>query len=148
MASDPPRSKISKPRVARIRGSDPTLVAVRDGAAPRSRRLRGDEPTLMAPATTMLFRPATLEELAEIERSGSRRFPKSRSPFIAYCYEKHARTLVTSGGWLTRFSAPTTLMSKFPKEGASPTEHYTVPASEIDDLNDAIVGPISILRDR
>lgn len=134
-------SKSSKPK---IRGSEPTLVALRSGE-PRPRRTRGDEPTLMAPTTILLFRPVDEAELAKIEQNGYRRFPPAVGAFVVYAYEKYARTL-TGTGWLTRFSLPSDVIGKYPRDGASPTEHYLIPPGDLDKINESLVGPIVVLR--
>jgi hypothetical protein len=134
-------SKSSKPK---IRGSDPTLVAVRSGE-PRPRRARGDEPTLMAPTSILLFRPVDEAELAKIEQNGYRRFPPGAGALVVYAYEKYARS-ITGAGWLTRFSLPSNVISKYPRDGASPMEHYLIPPGDLEAINDALIGPIVVLR--
>ena len=124
-------------------GDAPTLVGTE--GVPKPRRVRGDEPTLVAPMTTVLYRPVDAAELAKIEGSGHRRFPRGERAFTVLVDEAHAR-LATGSGWLTRFAVRTDVIALYPKLGGARSEEYAIPAGEVEALNDAIVGPIVVVR--
>ena len=52
----------------------------------------------------------------------------------------------TGSGWLTRFAVLTDVIARYPKIGGKRSEEYAIPASEVEALNDAIVGPIVVVR--
>lgn len=143
MSGDRP-SKSSRPKL-KIRGTEPTLVAA--GKDPRKRRARGDEPTLVAPMTTVLFRPVDAAELARLQERGHRTFApiEGAETIQLVCEEAHARALA-GPGWVTRFAVRMDFLTKFSALGSKPREEYRVPTSELAALNDAIVGPIVVLR--
>lgn len=143
MSGDKP-SKTSRPK--RIRGSEPTLVAA-DKEVPRKRRARGDEPTLVAPMTMVLYRPVDAAELARLQERGHRTFApiEGAETIQLVCDETHARALA-GPGWVTRFALRMDFLSKYPPLGTKPREEHRIPTSELAALNDAIVGPIVVLR--
>lgn len=100
----------------------------------------------MAPTMIVLYRPVDEGELAKIEQNGYRRYPPLVGAFVVYAQEKFARTMVGPGGWLTRFTLTSDVIGRYTRDGASPTEHYLIPPSDIDRINESIVGPIQVLR--
>ena len=138
--SDPP----SKSGRSKVRGSAPTMLAPQ---FPRKKRLRGDEPTLMAPAATVLYRAVDESELSRIQQLEHKRFaPMQGAETIQIlCDEQHARA-IAGPGWVTRFAVQNNLLSKYARTGAKPREEYRIPAPDVEALNDALVGPIVVLR--
>jgi hypothetical protein len=132
-------------KTKRIRGSEPTLTAA--GAPPRKRRARGDEPTLAAPVTTVLYRVVDAAELARLQERGHRQFaPIEGAETMQFlCDESQAR-LVAGPGWVTRFAIRNDVLAKYPRTGSPPREEVRIPSSELATLNDAIIGPIVVLR--
>jgi hypothetical protein len=134
------KRKTSRPK---MRGDEPTTADPAMG--PRPRRARGDEPTLVAPTTTVLHRVVDGAELAKIEASGHRRFPRPTATFTLLSDESRAR-LARGSGWVTRFSVQNDVLARYPKLGGSRDAEYAIPAAEVEMLNDAIIGPIVVLR--
>jgi hypothetical protein len=134
------KRKTSRPRV---RGDEPTLAGT--GQGPKPRRARGDEPTLVAPTTTVLHRVVDAAELAKIEASGHRRFPRPNATFTLLGDEGHAR-LARGSGWVTRFAVQSDVLSRYPRLGSARDIEYAIPPNEVETLNDAIIGPIVVLR--
>ena len=105
----------------------------------------------------MLYRPVGPKELALIAASGFREFPP-RLPdqpiFYPVTNEQYASEIASqwnvrdSGyGAVTRFKVRASLMSKYEIQrvgGAHHTEWW-VPAEELEDLNDNIVGEIEVI---
>jgi len=125
-----------------MRGDEPTMVG--PAHAPK-RRARGDEPTLVAPVTTVLHRVVDEAELAKIEASGHRRFPRPSTTFTLLADEGHAR-LSRGSGWVTRFTVQADVLARYPRLGTERDAEYAIPPGEVEALNDAIVGPIVVLR--
>lgn len=109
--------------------------------------MRGDEPTLMAPAATVLYRVVHEAELAKIQQLEHKKFPPlaGGETLQILVDEQHARA-IAGPAWVTRFAVMNTALSKYPRTGAKPREEIRVPASDVDALNEAIVGPIVVLR--
>jgi len=112
--------------------------------------------------TTVLLRPVSAAELRLIALSGYRRFPReSLEPleqpiFYPVCTEQYALEVALewnaredAGGAVTRFSVRTEFLANYVRRvvGARHEEEYGIPSEDLDALNDAIVGPISVLRE-
>ncbi len=108
--------------------------------------------------TVTLFRPVGPRELELIERSGFREFPP-RLPdqpiFYPVCNEEYAREIAerwnvkdSGSGFVTRFSVREDFISRYATHvvGAKRHEEFWIPAEELEALNDAIVGPIDVVR--
>jgi len=142
MSDDVPPPSKSK----RIRGSAPTLTAV-GGGEPRRRRARGDEPTLMAPATTLLYRIVDEAELSRLQERGHRQFaPMEGAETIQLLLDEAQARLLAGPGWVTRLAIHNEALKKYARTGSPPREEYRVPSGDLAVLNDAIVGPIVVLR--
>jgi hypothetical protein len=109
--------------------------------------------------TTILFRPVGLAELRLVAQSGYRRFPP-RLPeqpiFYPVCNEQYAVEIAQEwnarddgGGAVTRFSVRADFLASYPRHvvGARHHEEHWIPSEDLDAFNDAIVGPISIVRE-
>ncbi len=112
--------------------------------------------------TTTLYRPVGPRELELIEASGFRAFPP-RLPEQPIFYPvlnleyaaqiardwnaKDARTGYR--GFVTRFQVRTAFLARYqPKQvGAAAHMEYWVPAEELAEFNDAIVGPIEVVAE-
>jgi hypothetical protein len=99
----------------------------------------------MAPTMIVLYRPVDEVELAKIEQNAYRRYPAGAGAFVVYAQEKFARTL-TGSGWLTRMTLPSDVVGRYPRDGASPSEHYLIPPGDLEKINDALIGPIQVVR--
>ena len=112
----------------------------------------------MSPQVTELFRPVGPHELALIAASEYRRFPP-RLPdqpiFYPVCNEAYAIEIArdwnvkASGtGFVTRFFVRADFLSAYDRQiaGARRHEEYWIPAEDLDAFNDAIVGPIEVIR--
>ncbi len=109
-------------------------------------------------ATTILFRPVGLKELALIAASRYRRFPP-RLPvqpiFYPVCNEQYAVEIAErwnakeDGGYVTRFAVRTDHLAQYTSQvaGAHYHQEYWTPAEELDAFNDAIVGGIEVIRE-
>lgn len=109
--------------------------------------------------TTTLFRPVGPEELKLIEDSGWRRFPPrlSEQPiFYPVLTEEYATTIArdwnvpASGvGFVTQFEVRNDYLAQHQVEEAGSRDHreYWIPAEEIEDFNDAIVGAIEVISE-
>ena len=110
-------------------------------------------------ATTILFRPVGPEELALLERTGFTRWPP-RLPeqpiFYPVTNERYASEIAEkwnvkdSGyGAVTRFQVRSSFMARYPIQQVGGSHHteWWVPAEELEDLNDNIVGPIEVVRE-
>jgi hypothetical protein len=108
--------------------------------------------------TTTLFRPTGPEELALVEASGFRRWPP-RLPdqpiFYPVTNEQYAAQIArdwnvpASGqGFVTRFRVRKAFMDRYPIHQVGATHHteWWVPASELEALNDNIVGLIEVIQ--
>ncbi|HXB43006.1 MAG TPA: hypothetical protein VNV85_03080 [Puia sp.] len=114
---------------------------------------------MQANELTILFRPVGPQELALIEQSGWTRFPP-RLPeqpiFYPVINEEYAIQIArdwnvpaSGSGFVTRFAVKTGYISKFEIQhvgGEIHTELW-IPAEELEEFNDNIVGQIEITRE-
>ena len=111
------------------------------------------------PATVTLYRPTGPEELVLIKASGYKRWPP-RLPeqpiFYPVTNEQYAIDIASdwnvkaSGyGCVTRFEVRAEFMNRFRIEKVGGTHHteWWIPAEQLEDLNDNIVGLIEIIRE-
>ena len=99
----------------------------------------------MAATMIVLYRPVDEAEMAKIEQNAYRRYPPGAGAFVVYAQEKFARTL-TGSGWLTRMTLPSDVVARYPRDGVSPSEHYLIPPADLEKINDALIGPIQVVR--
>ena len=110
-------------------------------------------------ATTTLWRPIGQRELGLIAQSGFSRFPP-RLPeqpiFYPVCNERYACEIAQKWnakqrgvGFVTRFDVRTDFLAPYQRRivGARHHEELWIPAEELEDLNDAIVGTIFVVRE-
>ncbi len=108
---------------------------------------------------TVLYRPVGPKELELIRDSGWRRFPP-RLPeqpiFYPVVQEEYARKIardwnVKAGGagYVTRFQVPTDYLAQFGEQLAGGKQHteYWVPAEQLGEFNDTIVGLIEVVAE-
>lgn len=108
--------------------------------------------------TTVLYRPVGPEELALIEQSGYTRFPP-RLPeqpiFYPVMNEEYAIQIAkdwnvpaSGSGFVTRFEVRTEYLTKFPVQNVGGVIHNElwVPAEDLEEFNDNIVGQITITQ--
>jgi hypothetical protein len=107
--------------------------------------------------TVTLYRPTGPAELALVEASGSRRWPP-RLPdqpiFYPVTNEAYAVEIARDWnvpacgqGFVTRFLVRRTFMDRYvvQKVGAAHHTEWWIPAEELEDLNDNIVGVIEVV---
>jgi hypothetical protein len=112
--------------------------------------------------TTTLWRPVGQKELELIEASGRRAFPPrlAHQPiFYPVANEEYAVQIArdwntkdaASGfvGYVTRFRVRSDYLARHPLQtaGARAHQEYWIPAEEMDDFNQAIVGPIEVVAE-
>jgi len=112
--------------------------------------------------TTTLFRPVGQRELDLIRESGFRRFPprlESQPIFYPVCNEEYATLIARrwntkdefSGnvGYVTRFQVRTAFVRRYPVQtvGSRIAQELWVPAQELDEFNDNIVGLIEVIAE-
>ncbi|MBN9256136.1 MULTISPECIES: ADP-ribosylation/crystallin J1 [unclassified Mesorhizobium] len=103
-----------------------------------------------------LWRPVGPAELKLIEASGMRAFPP-RLPdqpiFYPVLTEAYATQIArdwnvpaSGAGFVTRFSVLRSFLDRYPVEHAGSRQHleYWIPAEDLDDFNQAIVGAIEV----
>ncbi|MDQ3561022.1 MAG: ADP-ribosylation/crystallin J1 [Pseudomonadota bacterium] len=108
--------------------------------------------------TVTLWRPVRPLELALIEESGNRAFPP-RLPeqpfFYPVCSEEYAAKIArdwnvpsSGSGHVVRFEVLQEFLSSYPVQEAGGKRHreYWIPAGDLPELNDAIVGRIDLIR--
>ncbi len=111
----------------------------------------------MTDETTTLYRPTGPNELVQVEESDYRRWPP-RLPeqpiFYPVTNEQYAIEIATkwnikdSGvGFVTRFEVKTEFIEKYQIEqvGASHHTEWWIPAEELEELNNNIVGKIEVI---
>ncbi len=108
--------------------------------------------------TTTLYRPVGPQELALIEQSGWRKFPP-RLPeqpiFYPVMNEDYAiqiardwNVAASGSGFVTKFEVTTEYLKKFEVQNVGGHMHNElwVPAEEIEEFNDNIVGTIEVTK--
>ena len=110
----------------------------------------------MSASTTTLYRPVGQTELDLIAESRYRRFPP-RLPeqpiFYPVCNERYATEIAERWnvaekgvGYVTRFEVRTEFLDQYETHivGKPHHEEYWIPAEDLHDFNDAIVGEIEV----
>lgn len=105
----------------------------------------------------MLFRPVGQRELELVRDSGWRRWPP-RLPeqpiFYPVTNEEYAAEIAskwnvaeTGAGYVTRFQVRTSFMRRFQVQcvGAAHHTEWWIPAEQLDEMNDNIVGTIEVI---
>jgi hypothetical protein len=112
----------------------------------------------MSPETTILYRPVGPRELALIEGSGFKRFPKrlAQQPiFYPVMNEEYAVQIArdwnvpaSGSGFVTKFSVLTSYLDKFAIQNVGGVIHNElwVPAEDLEEFNDNIVGLIKVTQ--
>jgi hypothetical protein len=111
----------------------------------------------MSEETTILYRPTGPKELELVQQSGFKRWPP-RLPgqpiFYPVTNEAYAKQIAVewnikdSGvGYVTRFRVRKSFMDRYPVQvvGGSKHAEWWVPAGELEELNDNIVGLIEVI---
>lgn len=113
-------------------------------------------------ATVTLFRPVGQKELDLIRESGWRRFPPRldwQPIFYPVLSEQYAMQIArdwntkdpNSGhvGYVLRFQVRSDYIQRFDPQTVGNREHveYWIPAKELEEFNDAIVGPIELIHE-
>lgn len=109
--------------------------------------------------TTTLFRPTGPDELRLVKESGYRRWPP-RLPgqpiFYPVTNEEYATEIARRWnvkergvGYVTRFEVKREFMDQYQIEqvGAAHHTEWWIPAEDLDDLNDSIVGVIEVIAE-
>lgn len=109
--------------------------------------------------TVILYRPVGPVELGFIRESGWKRFPP-RLPeqpiFYPVTNERYAAQIArdwnvrdSGSGFVTRFTVRADYLSRFPvrKVGASEHTEYWIPAEELPQFNENIVGLIEVIQE-
>lgn len=109
--------------------------------------------------TLTLYRPAGPKELALVRQSGFRRWPP-RLPeqpiFYPVTNEQYATEIArdwnvaqSGSGYVTRFQVQASFMQRYAVQqvGASHHTEWWVPAEELEQLNDHIVGLIEVIAE-
>ena len=108
--------------------------------------------------TVTLFRPTGPAELALLEASGFRRWPprlRDQPIFYPVTNEQYAAEIArdwnvpASGhGFVTRFAVRTAFMDRYAihQVGAAHHTEWWIPAEDLEQLNDNIVGRIEVMR--
>jgi hypothetical protein len=111
----------------------------------------------MPEAVVVLYRPVGKAELQLVAESGYRRWPPRlpEQPIFypvasaEYAAEITVRWNVPQGGagYVTRFQVRKSFMDRYPTHqvGAQTHLEWWIPAADLDDLNDNIVGPIEVI---
>lgn len=109
--------------------------------------------------TVTLYRPVGPAELRLIRESGWKRFP-ARLPeqpiFYPVTNERYAAQIArdwnvrdSGAGFVTRFAVRADYLSRFPvnRVGASEHTEYWIPAAELTNFNENIVGLIEVIQE-
>jgi hypothetical protein len=107
--------------------------------------------------TTVLFRPVGLAELRLVAQAGFRRFPhhlRDQPIFYPVCNEEYAVEIAQNareegGGFVTRFAVRNDFLAGYSRHIVGPSYHeeYWIPWEDLDAFNEAIEGPISVVRE-
>jgi len=114
---------------------------------------------MSGPTTTTLYRPVGPTELSLIREAGFRAFPP-RLPeqpiFYPVLTEEYAVKIArdwnvkaSGSGYVTRFSVRTEFLSRYEVQtvGGSQHQEYWIPAEDLSQVNQNIVGPIEIITE-
>ena len=107
--------------------------------------------------TTTLFRPVGADELRLVEQSGFRAFPpRAEQPiFYPVLTEEFALKIVREwlipdlgAGYITRFKVQRAFLSRYQIQnaGGPALQEYWIPAKDLAEFNQNIVGPIEVIR--
>jgi hypothetical protein len=108
-------------------------------------------------STVTLYRPVGPKELALIEATGWREFPPrlpAQPIFYPVLNEAYATQIArdwnvkeSGSGFVTRFKIATSFLSKYPIQtvGSSLHQELWIPAEELADFNEQIVGAIEVI---
>lgn len=120
--------------------------------------LDGKTHTSLEAETTTLYRPTGPDELRLVEESGYRRWPP-RLPdqpiFYPVTNQEYAAEIASKWnardgkpGYVTRFLVQASFMSRYPVQTVGGRRHteWWVPAEELEQLNDHIVGLIEVVQ--
>ena len=114
---------------------------------------------MSADETITLYRPVGPEEMVLIRESGFRRFPPRlpQQPIFypvlsEACATKIARdwnVKASGSGYVTRFAVLRSFLDRYEVQTAGGSDHleYWIPAAELADFNENIVGPIEIISE-
>jgi hypothetical protein len=121
--------------------------------------MKSDAPPVDAGQTVTLYRPVGPKELALIEASGWKEFPP-RLPgqpiFYPVLNEEYATQIArdwnvkaSGGGFVTRFQVAAEFVRRYSVQtvGASVHKELWVPAQELGEFNNHIVGPIEVISE-
>ena len=111
--------------------------------------------------TTVLYRPVGTKELLLIRESGNTRFPPRLPeqpifyPVLNEAYatqiarEWNARYNEDRVGYVTRFHVRTDHLNRYEVKVVGRSEHqeYWIPAEELDEFNEQIVGEIEVIAE-
>lgn len=112
----------------------------------------------MSSEITYLYRPVGPKELAKIEESGWKRFPKrlAQQPiFYPVMNEEYAVQIArdwnvpaSGSGYVTRFAVDKKYLEKFEIQNVGGPIHNElwVPAEELEEFNDHIIGLIEVTQ--
>lgn len=107
--------------------------------------------------TVTLFRPTGPEELELVKASGYRRWPprlEGQPIFYPVTNEEYAREIAerwnvpaSKEGFVTRFAVEQAWLARYQPQvvGAAHHEEYWIPAEELEEFNDHIVGLIEVI---
>ena len=109
--------------------------------------------------TVILFRPTGPEELRLVEESGYRRWPprlEGQPIFYPVTNEQYAAEIASrwnveeSGtGYVTRFRVRKSFMDRYEVQRVGAVHHteWWIPAADLEELNDNIVGEIEVIAE-
>ncbi len=111
----------------------------------------------MVEEIVVLYRPTGPKELALVQQSGFKRWPP-RLPeqpiFYPVTNEQYAQQIASAwnvkesgAGYVTRFAVKKAFMARYAIQRVGSTHHteWWIPAEELEDLNDNIVGLIEVI---
>lgn len=111
----------------------------------------------IAEETVTLYRPTGPKELALVEKSGFGRWPPrllEQPIFYPVTNERYATEITTKwnvrdkgAGYVTRFNVKKTFMDQYQIQQVGDSYHteWWIPAEDLDELNDNIVGLIEVV---
>ena len=99
--------------------------------------------------TVTLYRPTGPAELELVRASGSKRWPPRLPEQYAIQIARDWNVKASGSGFVTRFLVRSDFMSRYSVEQVGGSEHteWWVPAEELEDLNDNIVGLIEVIHE-